>query len=341
MNAIIAIEELIQTNEKRIRTLKAQLNDHESGRIKLSVLAHASAEKALEDSKAALEKNKLIHKELLKHDLQEYEKELRIKEAIKRKNYFKYQKTRIRRDKTRPSDQKLEAMMVIDELPSDVNLEDEDIFNIATSIIKLDLRIHDELETQLIEIKKDFEELLENVTPEDIDKLGMLHAHIPIIVLHLNILVENIKEDLEKKDKTCFKGLPKYEDWWIDELWVNHQAYFGLYKWKDIVSFLCVSNTQKQAWESIFANWIFIKKALNKKGPLAYEFNFAFDMLMEKYADFEEELDIDNLKKMEHLIQNIAQKEKDQCLKFKSDHNLITPYLRFKKMKLEKDPENE
>lgn len=334
MNAIIAIEDLIKTNQERIKTLKAQLDDHESGNIKLSVMAHASAEKALEDSTAALKKNKLIHEELLKHDLQEYEKEQRIKEAIKRKNYFKYQKTRIKRDKTKSGNQKLEAMMIIDELPTEVNIEDEDIFNIASSIIKLDLRIHDELEMQLTEIKEDFEILLETVDSEDIDKLGMLHTHIPIIVLHLVVLIENIKEDLEKENKTCFRGLPKYEDWWIDELWVNHQAYFGLYKWKDIVSFLCVTCEQKLAWESIFANWIFIKKALNKKGPLAYEFNFAFDMLMEKYADLEEELDNNNLKKMEHLIQTLAEKEKERCHTYKSDHNIITSYVKFKKEKL-------
>ncbi len=332
MNAIIAIEELIQTTEKRIKALKTQISDHESGENKLSAMKLASAEKALEESQKALEKNRLIHQELLKHDLQELEKEERIKEAIKRKNYFKYQKLRLKRSTKRTTNEKLEAMMIIDELPSDINLEDDDIFDIASSIIKLDLRVHDELESKLAEIKSDFEELLKNTKQEDIIRLGMLHAHIPIVVLHLNVLIENIKEDIERKKLPPFKGLPRFEDWWIDELWKNHQAYFGLYKWKEIVSFLCITDEQKKAWRSIFSNWVFIKKALNRKGPLAYEFNFAFDMLMQKHTKLEEELDSDNLKKMETIIQNITTKEKLNT--YKHDHYIETEYLDFKKGKL-------
>ena len=332
MNAVIAIEDLIKTNKQRIKILKAQLDDHESGRIKLSIMASASAENALEKSQEALEKNQMIYDELMKHDLQELEKEERIKEAITRRNYFKYQKVRLKRDKVKSNDQKLEAMMIVDELPAELNLNDEDIFDIAATTIKLDLRVHDELDIQLVEIKKDFEELLKNINHEDIDKLGMLQTHIPIIVLHLSVLVENIKEDIEKDNLACFRGLPRFEDWWIDELWLNHQAYFGLYKWRDIILFLCITSEQKKAWESIFSNWIFVKKVLNKKGSLAYEFNFAFDSLIKKYTDLEEELDMENLKKMETIVQNITQKEDFHT--FKHKHDIDTPYLKFKKDKL-------
>ena len=332
MNAVIAVEELIQTTKKRIKALKAQISEHESGTSKLSPMKLASAEKALEESQKSLDKNRIIHKELLQHDLQELEKEERIREAVKRKNYFKYQKLRVKRCNLRPNNEKLEAMMIIDELPSDVNLEDDDIFDIASSVIKLDLRVHDELESKLNEIKSDFEELLKNTKDEDISRLGMLHAHIPIVVLHLNVLIENIKEDTEKADGNCFRGLPRFEDWWIDELWENHQAYFGLYKWKSIVSFLCITEEQKKAWKSIFSNWVFIKKALNRKGPLAYEFNFAFDMLMQKHTELEEELDRDNLKKMESIIENVITKEKVDT--YKHEHNIETEYLDFKRGKL-------
>ena len=339
MNAIIAVQDLIKTNEKRIKTLKLQLEEHEAGNIKLSVLAIASAENALEQSLIALDKNKIIYDELMKHDIQELEKEARIKEAITRKNYFKYQKVRMRRSISRTNDQKLEAMMIVDELPSDMNLKDEDIFDIAATTIKLDLRIHDELDEQLNEIKKDFAELLKNIKNEDIDKLGMLQIHIPIVVLHLVVLVSNIEENIEEEDLPPFKGLPMFEDWWIDELWLNHQAYFGLFKWKAIIRSLCITHDQRQAWESIFSNWVFIKKVLNKKGTLAFEFNFAFDTLVKHHTNLEEELNMKNLKTMETIVQNITKKEDFHT--FKYEHNISTPYFEFKKEKLGYEDEEE
>ena len=339
MNAMIAIQDLIKTNEKRIKILKAQLDDNEAGRVKLSVLASASAENALEQSQTALDKNRLIYDELLKHDMQELEKEERIKEAITRKNYYKYQKLRIKRNNNKDETQKLEAMMIVDELPTEMNLNDEDIFDIASTTIQLDLRIHDELDEQLNTIKKDFEELLKNIKHEDIDKLGMLQIHIPIVVLHLAILVSNIEENIKESNLPPFKGLPMYEDWWIDELWFNHQAYFGLFKWKSIVSSLCITDDQKKAWESIFSNWIFIKKVLNKKGNLAFEFNFAFDSLMKHHTNLEEELNLKNLKTMETIVQNITQKEDFHT--FKNKHNIETPYFEFKKRKLNYKDEDE
>ncbi|RLA84077.1 MAG: hypothetical protein DRG78_02450 [Epsilonproteobacteria bacterium] len=332
MNAVVAVQELIDQNKKRISILKKQLADNDAGINKMSSMARASSENGLEQSKIALEKNEMILKELQKHDMQELEKEFRLKEAIKRKNYYKYQKVRLKRDIEKGNDQKLEAMMIIDELPTDLNLNDADLFEIAETTIKLDLRIHDELDKELEEIKRDFAELLKNINEEDIGRLGMLQLHIPIITLHLSVLISNIKEIIKEEDLAPFKGLPKFEDWWIDELWANHQAYFGLYKWKHVISSLCITTEQKKAWGTIFSNWVFMKKALNKKGKLAFDFNFAFDSLMKHHSNLEEELDTNNLKIMEKIVQDITVKE--DFHKFHKAHNIITLYLDFKREKL-------
>lgn len=335
MNAVIAIKDLINQNEKRIKVLQAQLADHDSGRLKMSAMARASTENAIEKSKEVLEKNQMILNELLQHDMEELEKEERLKEAIKRRNYFKYQKVRLKRDITKPNDQKLEAMMIVDELPCDVNLDDEDIFAIANMAIKLDLRIHDELDKELLEIKKYFAELLNRVSEEDVSHLGILNTHIPVLVLHLSVLISNIKENIKEDNLPEFKGLPKFQDWWINELWHNHQAYFGLFKWKAVVSSLCITNDQKRAWEVIFSNWVFIKKVLNKKGKLGFEYNFAFDTLIQSYTQLEEELSIENIKSMEEIISMITQKE--DFTSYKKEHKLKTPYYEFKTEKLNLD----
>ncbi|MCD4757728.1 MAG: hypothetical protein K8R39_05615 [Arcobacteraceae bacterium] len=332
MNAIIAVQDLIKQNQKRIKILQQQLDDHNSGKSKLSIMGVASTENGIEKSQEALEKNQMILNELMKHDIQEIEKEERLKEAIKRKNYFKYQKIRLKRDISRDNDQKLEAMMIVDELPADINLEDDDLFSIAETTIKLDLRIHDELDDELEEIKEDFAKLLKNVSKEDISKLGVLNTHIPVLVLHLSVLISNIKDIIKEEELPEFKGLPKFEDWWIEELWSNHQAYFGLYKWKQIIFSLCITSEQKRAWEVIFSNWIFIKKVLNKKRKLGFEYNFAFDTLLKYHTELEEELEVENLKNMENIIHQITQKE--DFLSYKKSHNIITPYLEFKWSKL-------
>lgn len=333
MNAIIAVQDLIKQNNERVKILQNQLKDHESGINKLSSMAKASTENGLEKAKEALEKNEMILKELQAHDLMELEKENRIKEAIKRKNYYKYQKIRMKRDTVRTDDQKLEAMMIIDELPDDLNFNDKDLFEIAENTIKLDLRIHDELDSELQEIKADFTELLKKIDEKDIARLGMIQIHIPILVLHLSVLVSNIEDIIEDEKLAPFKGLPKFEDWWIDELWTNHQAYFGLFKWKAVISSLCITFEQKSAWSKIFANWVFIKKVLNKKGKLANEFNYAFDTLIKHHTNLEEELDTKNLEIMEKIVSDITIKE--DFHKFNKNHNIITQYLEFKRERLE------
>lgn len=332
MNAIIAVQDLITQNRNRIKILKNQLAAHESGENKLSVMAKASTEIGLEKSQEALEKNELILKELNKKDLLELEKEQHLKEAIVRKNYYKYQKIRIKRDVVMDNDQKLEAMMIIDELPHDIDIEDTELYAIAETTINLHLRVHSELYDQFQDIKNDWNELHKDIDSKNVDRLGMLNLHIPILVLHLTVLVSNIEENIEENNLDDFKGLPAFEDWWIHELWINHQAYFGLYKWRSIISSLCNTSDQKRAWNIIFSNWIFIKKMINSKGSLGFDFNFAFDTLLEKYVNLKEELASKNLIVMENIVEKITAQE--DFSKYKTTHQIETPYLKFKRDKI-------
>ncbi|PLY08477.1 MAG: hypothetical protein C0625_02495 [Arcobacter sp.] len=140
----------------------------------------------------------------------------------------------------------------------------------------------------------------------------------------------------EIKTKT-FSGFPKYQDWWIRELWVSHQAYFALYKWKEIITNLCITTEQKKAWSIIFDRWVFIKKLLNDKGKLAYNYHFAFDSLLSTYAELEEEIEIKNIESMEAIIDQITKKEDfSKNVKF---HNVNTSYLKFKIDKLKSKDE--
>jgi len=332
MNAIIAVQDLIVQNQRRIKILKQQLRNHESGVIKLSPMSEASVELGLEKSQDVLEKNEIILKELQKKGLVEIEKEQSIKEAIIRRNYYKYQKVRLKRDLVMSNDQKLEAMMIIDELPHDINIEDKELFAIAETTINLNLRVHEELYDEMLIIQKDWNELLKTIDVENINKLGMVNMHIPILVLHLSVLINNIKENIEENDLPTFRGLPPFEDWWIEELWENHQAYFGLYKWRSIIASLCLSTEQKNAWSRIFASWIFIKKILNQKGKLGFEFNFAFDTLIEHHTHLSEEVEQENLISMEKIIKEIT--EKENFNDYKSEHSVETDYLEFKRKKI-------
>jgi hypothetical protein len=334
MNAIIAVQDLIKQNRNRIKVLKHQLSEHEEGINRLSAMAEASAELGLEKSQDVLEKNEIILKELQSRDLLELEKEEQLKEAIIRNNYFKYQKVRLKRDLVMKNDQKLEAMMIVDELPEDLNIQDEEIFAIAKATVDLNLRIHSELYDDLKEIKKDWDELLKHFDSQSIDKLGSLNLYIPIIVLQFSVLIANIQENIEEDEKIpVFKGLPAFEDWWVAELWSNHQAYLGLHKWRSIIASLCITAEQKRAWSTIFSNWIFIKKLLNDKGYLGFEYNFAFDSLVEHHTKLKEELDKDNLISMEKIVKTIT--EKEDFTKYKTTHAIETEYLKFKRDKID------
>ncbi len=331
MKAIIVLEELIKGEEKRVALLKRQLSEHESGTNKLTIMSKASTESALEENSALLEEHRAKLDELLKQDLKELEKEENLKEAVERKNYYHYQKIRLNRDKVTSNDVKLEAMMIIDELPNDVHFEDKILLEIAVKTLELDLRIHEDLDKDLEAIKKEFEDLLKDTKDENIRELGLLKFQIPILVLQFSVLVANIKENREHQELPEFSGFPKYEDWWIAELWQSHQAYFGLYKWKSIIKNLCNTSDQKRVWEVVFANWVNIKKVLSGKGKLGFEFNFIFDTLIRNHSGLEEELSKIILTTMESIVKDITAKEDFTSSK---DHNLVTDYVEYKRGKI-------
>ena len=332
MKEIVALEELIKGEEKRVTLLKRQLSEHESGANKLTIMSKASTESSLADNITLLEEHRAKLAELLQHDLKELEKEENLKAAIERKNYYHYQKIRLKRDKVSTNDVKLEAMMIIDELPNDVHFEDQILLEIASKSIELNLRIHDEIEKDLATIKKDFEDLTKDIKNENINELGVLKFQIPILVLHFSVLLSNIKENIDEEGLAEFAGFPKFEDWWIEELWSSHQAYFGLYKWKSIVKNLCNTSDQKKSWDVIFANWISVKKMIGSKKVLGYELNYAFDTLIRKHTGLEEELSKAILITMESIIKDITTKE-DFTTNAKK-HNIVTPYTEFKRKKL-------
>jgi len=337
MKAIIALEELIKEDEAHIKLAKKQLADHESGINRLSQMVKGSTEATLEETTNRLEKSQEKLTELLSKDLAELEKQERIKEATIRKNYFDFQKKRIKREKTKSNDIKLEAMMIVDELPddTDVGIEDEILYEIAEKSIKMQLSLHERIDDKLTEIKTDFNALLEGIEIEDVQELSLLTDQIAVVILHLSVLVANIEENLEEmEDEPPFPGLPRFEDWWIQELWTNHQAYFGLYKWKQIVAGLCQSAEQRRAWDIIFSNWISIKKYITNKGKQAYKYNYAFDTVLREHTGLEEELATTSLESMESIIKKLTKIEDFSKFTDKESHQVVTEYTKFKRSQL-------
>jgi len=425
MISLVALENLVKENEERVNIQKRQLSEHESGETRMSRVALASTESNLEKATEDLTKYNAMLAELLEQDRAEIEEKERLEAAIQRKKYFENQHIRIQDNTELPSDQKIEAMHIIDELPSEVFFEDDDLFKVAATSIELNIRNHNDLAEQLTTIDKEFKAMIKVVKDKEVSDLGMLNFQIPIIVLHFSVLLANIKEVLEEKrdariqraqkqvtaehaleeskkaaekarvaleksqnkkkdenpdsseengeetqedegesaeekaereasekkleeilkaieikekQQTLFRGFPKYEDWWVHEMWGSHQAYFALYKWKAIINDLCQTNKQKKAWSGIFDSWIFVKKMLDVKSELAFEYNFAFDTLIKKYAELEEELSDANLASMEMIIKEITKKENFGS--FKPNHRLVTPYLEFKRIQLEEKKED-
>ncbi|MEA2049903.1 MAG: hypothetical protein U9O56_04160 [Campylobacterota bacterium] len=329
MKSIVALEDMIKVEEKRVSILKRQIADHESGEHKLTMLQQSSTERSLGETSESLETHRKMLETLLASDLKELQEKERIEEAIKKRNYYKYQKVRLKRDVVRTNDNKIEAMLILDELPQTAEFEDKEIFELALKSIELDLTLHEQIEIEFQEIKKDFDELLKACEEEDIKELATLNNLIPIVVLHFSVLLSNIKENLSEEKKATFSGFPKFEDWWIEELWYSHQAYFGLYKWKSIIENICTTTDQKKAWNNIFSNWIFIKKLINGKGKLGYKYNFAFDTLIEKKGELEEEIEEANLLSMESIIKELIKNE--DFNKTKKNHNIDTDYLLYKR----------
>ncbi len=333
MKVIIALEEMIKDNENVIKSIKKQLSNHDSGESKLSFMGKASAETNLENAQEQLERHKEKLKDLMSQDMSELEEKERVREAIERKNYLNYQKVRIKREVSKKNDEKLEAMLILDELKEDSFIEDRELFEIVSKVISLDLSVHCELESKFNEIKNDFEVLLKDLKDEDIKELGMLNTQVSIVVLHLHVLLTNIQENIEEDNLPAFRGFPKFEDWWIAELWTNHHAYYALFKWKSIISKQCITDDQKRAWELIFSNWIALKKMLNGKNILGYPYNYIFDTIMRKYSELEEELATSSLVSMAELTQKIISKEDFSIVP--KTQKIVTDYVLFKREKLD------
>ncbi|MFA6789259.1 MAG: hypothetical protein WCR15_06195 [Arcobacteraceae bacterium] len=205
-----------------------------------------------------------------------------------------------------------------------INDENEKVLQKKEVILHEKKTKHDEL-TKSLQIQEAL--LKEKQSEESSDKEEI--KNIESSIKSLNNELHKTKEIKipEVKIKT-FSGFPKYQDWWIRELWVSHQAYFALFKWKEIITNLCITTEQKKAWSIIFDRWVFIKKLLNDKGTLAYDYHFAFDSLLSTYAELEEELEIKNIESMEVIINEITKKE--DFSKNVGFHNINTSYLKFK-----------
>jgi hypothetical protein len=345
---IFALEKLIEENQMKISNCSKQLKDLDAGIITLSPMKVASIENTLEKATKDYETYQKLYDEIPQDKKDNQEELLRVQEALAKESYYKLQKIRLKRNKNLKRDQLLETMMIIDELPDDFHIDDKELLELSETIIKNNIREVSELEEDLSVIRNDFNARVEKLDDNrDLKHFTFLDTYIPVIVLHFSTLVKNIIETVdefnekekEQEENTQiefkkFSGLPKYEDWWIEELFQNHQAYFGLYQWKSIISNECITLQQRIIWEKIFTNWLMIKKILNNKDENGYDYNLIFDDLIEKYAQLDEELDLDNILSLDKIIMNITKKE--DFTKQKTVHNINTVYSKWKTEQLSK-----
>ena len=328
MNIIKELENKIKLLKSRISLSTKQLEEFELGSLKLSLIARASAELSIEKNNFLLNKYTQKLKKLYTENLKEVHEKEKNKEEIRRRNYFKYQIHRIKRDKQRSPQEIENALIILDELPAELELEDFDIFEIGNKSKALFLDVHSDLDDDLLEIKNEFLKLVENKFNDTNTELKLLNYQIPIIILQLRTLLHNVKENIQELNLPEFKGFPRFQDWWIHELWTSHQAYLGLFKWKKIVLSLFISCEQKKAFEHIFANWILIKKMLNVKGENAYFYNHAFDQMILKYAELDEEQNEENLVSLKNIVAQIA--EQRNCESIYDKEILVNDYTKFK-----------
>ncbi|HIP12078.1 MAG TPA: hypothetical protein EYG73_05075 [Arcobacter sp.] len=338
--SIFALEHLIEENEKSITNCKKQLKEIEDGTIHVSAMKSASVENTLEVSSQSLEEYKAIYDAIPQKDKDRFKELQHVQEALAKQTYYKLQKIRLKRNLNLKRTQKLEAMMVVDELPQEVNINDPQLIEISKTIIKYNIRETLELDVALNNIKNEWQGKLSSLPDnEDLKTFAFLDTYVPIIVLHLSVLVQDIEEKIKEHNENVqkskskikpidYKGLPKFEDWWIEELFKNHQAYFGLFKWKSIIEGLCQTKQQKIIWHKVFSNWLMIKKILSNKEENSFDYNFIFDKLVEKFVRLEEELDEKNIQSMEKIVNNITSKE--DFTKTKEEHDTHTLYYKWK-----------
>ena len=342
--SIYALEKLIKEYESNIANASKQLKDLDAGKITLSPLKIASVENTLEFSTAEYEKYKAIYDAIPQKEKEDFRELKDVQEMLAKQSYYKLQKIRIKRNLNLKRNQKLEAMMVLDEVPIEVKFDDAQLLEVANVIIKYNARESVELVAELGVIREEFDKRLDGLKDkEDLKHFHFLDTYIPIILLHFSILVKDIEETitlynekaLETKGQVDevalvnFVGFPKYEDWWFEELLKNHEAYFALYFWKYKIDEYCLTEQQKIIWDKLFTNWLMIKKILTSKDENAYAYNFIFDDMLQKYGKIDEEFEGEILQKNnEDLLKSM---DDTDIFKHIAEHEIATVYSKWKK----------
>lgn len=334
METLQDVENIIDQTTKRIALFGTKLKDHESGVERMSAMAKVSTETKLEEAINTLQVYESKREELLKLDAQErenLENEARLKEL---ELYGKNQRNRFLSNVELPQEVRNEVLKILDELPQNIIFMDEELIDLAERTLLLNLREVDEHLKSIKNIKADFDILFKGINTNNIKDIEFINNQILSLVLQFHTLVDNIAQEFENEGKV-FNGLPKYEDWWVEELWHSHLAYFSLIKWKKSIKKYCYTKLQKKSWNIIFANWLTIKDVMNSYGESGFEYQFAFDKLILKYARLNEETIDKNLINIEKFIA-IETKKEDFNIKY-AKHNAITSYLVYKRLKEQKD----
>lgn len=334
MKAMIALEKVIKDIELRISISKTQLALHESGEEKLSHLSKSSAENSLEKNIPLLNKYRKIFKVFKRVNKEDLFEHRRLSSAIERKKYYKHHKKEKKEVRYKENDEKIEATMIIDELPEEFEIEERELFEITSKNIEQYLNFHPNAEDDLQKIRNEFNNLIKDYTDENIKSLELLNYMIPIVIFHFHLFIINIityknnevNEEIDERDKINF--FPKYQDWWISNMWSCDNAYFALFQWKNTITNLCMHKNHKDVWEIIFNNWIFVKSLLCEKSTVAYEYQYIFDSLLYDYVKLESETDesiiLDSQNELKEFMLN------ENLFHFKDNHHVITPYVSFK-----------
>lgn len=331
MKSLVALEKIIKDLEVRIAVTKGQLARHKSGEEKLSSLAEASAANSLEMITPLLEKYRTRMKEFVKFEKSSSYEHRRLRSAVDRKKYYKYNIKRAKKQKIRENDERIEAAMIIDELPEEIILDNEELFEMSTKNMHQYLIFPDESKSELNDIQLEFNSLIKSFTDENIKSLELLNYMIPILIFHFNVFIQNIIESKNKDSEEQISDLeffPKYHDWWINELWESHISYFALIKWKNDVAKGCINRKQEKAWTILFNNWIFVKTLISEKSELAFEYQYIFDSLLKKYVKLESELDKKIVKSSKKKI--ITYIKEENLLSLIPQHHVLTPYINYK-----------
>ena len=334
MKSIIVLEHMIDELTSRISAAKKQLSKHNSGEEVLSLIAQSSAENNLEINVPLLNKYHDLLKEFDKYKKLDSIDHWRFKVAIERKKYYKNNNKinfNNKKIKYKENDEKIEAVMIMDELPEKLVFEERELFDLSFRAIEQYIVVPDNEKNCLSKIQSEFNNLIKGVAEEDIKYIELLNYIIPIVIFHFHIFMVNIieyKTVIENVEMKELEFFPKYHDWWITELWTSHLAYFALYQWKNTITKLCVTENQKKVWEIIFNNWIFIKSLLSVKSAISFEYQFIIDTLMEDYVKLSSELDIKIVNDKKSDIMNFIKAE--DLLLLSNEHNVITPYINYK-----------